>query len=578
MKMKSKRAILSKICIKIYPKNNEESLNKELSKHNHLSYGIDIRSTCRRYVYLTFACFVPLHGSVTYAADEKSRPRLFENTFAQVFESKKNENPNQINTQSMSNFNLDPINSYELPRITLYKSSDSEQISKQQDSQTTGTKKDGAFQSKNNGLNGQIITNLGLHASPVSTRKMDFYEAIKEVLQLRPEITQSIANVSAQDANIDASRAQYFPQISGGISTGDFSSSNRGSQIMNVSATQMLYDFGKIKSEVGINEARLQQSQVEVLVNIDDLSSQTANAIINIKRYQELLNIANEQLNGIGFIANIARLRAQAGISTQADPIQAQSNYEAAQSTKILYETNLRQFQQKLRTFIGYDISNVDWQIPDSLVSQSALYEDPEFNKVTRIMLAQTGVEVAKLQKQRTRLSSYPTLNLKGTLSQALNGVNPSNNKNNGFDSSIMVEATSNFYQGGAIAAQSRSANYAEQAAKAQVQTAYLEVVDQMRLIREEVSNKQRQIEVLMQRKKTAMKTKELYQEQYKLGTRTIIDLLNAEQAIHVAAQEIMTARYDIYSAIIRYIEITGRSRDVYGLNHISIQGVEINP
>ncbi|BCT89448.1 hypothetical protein RYU24_18530 [Acinetobacter variabilis] len=38
-------------------------------------------------------------------------------------------------------------------------------------------------------------------------------------------------------------------------------------------------------------------------------------------------------------------------------------------------------------------------------------------------------------------------------------------------------------------------------------------------------------MDVLAQRRETTVRTKELYQEQYKLGTRTVVDLLNAEQA-----------------------------------------------
>lgn len=139
-----------------------------------------------------------------------------------------------------------------------------------------------------------------------------------------------------------------------------------------------------------------------------------------------------------------------------------------------------------------------------------------------------------------------------------------------------MLEASSTFFQGGAISARNRAASYAEEAAKAQVSTVYLDVLDQTRLIQTEVESKQKQMVVLAQRRETTKRTKELYQEQYKLGTRTVVDLLNAEQAIHGAAQEIEAARYDIYTALIRYIEITGRSRAVYQLNNTPIQGLEV--
>lgn len=181
-------------------------------------------------------------------------------------------------------------------------------------------------------------------------------------------------------------------------------------------------------------------------------------------------------------------------------------------------------------------------------------------------------------KKDQARLSPYPTISVKGSLSQAMNGRNPNNNEDDGFYNSVMIEASSNLYQGGAIRSQTRAASYAEEAARAQVNTVYLDVLDQVRLIREQIENKQKQMGVLSQRRATTVRTKELYQEQYKLGTRTVVDLLNAEQAIHSAAQEIESARYDIYSAIVQYIQVTGRTRDIYALNRISIQESEVQP
>ncbi|ENU31418.1 hypothetical protein F991_00561 [Acinetobacter sp. CIP-A165] len=182
----------------------------------------------------------------------------------------------------------------------------------------------------------------------------------------------------------------------------------------------------------------------------------------------------------------------------------------------------------------------------------------------------------ARSQKIQTKVSNYPTLAVKGELSQAIHGRNPNNDKNGGFDSAIMLEASSQFYQGGATSSRIRAASFAEEAAKAQVNTVYLNVLDQIRTSREQIENKQRQMQVLAGQQATTVRTRELYQEQYKLGTRTLVDLLNAEQAIHSANTEVEIARYDIYSSIAQYIAATGRSRQAYDLNNIKIQGFEV--
>lgn len=492
-------------------------------------------------LYLSLALLLP----ATFASANTEQPSSVKSKISQIWQPKPNDQANTIKIDDFNRLFTNTSSVQELPKISA--------------AATTG------------------MPSHSVRSVAVAKRsQLDFLDAIRQALQRRPEITQGIAEVAQQQANIDTVKSQYFPQISGGFNTGDFTTGERGRQVFSISATQMLYDFGKIKSAVTVEQAKLMRDQAQLLLEIDDISYQVANAIVNIKRYEELVKIADQQISGIGRIAEIARLRAQAGISSQADPIQAQSNLEAAQSTKVVQEAQLHQYQQKLRTLLGYDVSSTNVNMPSFLVEKAGLYDEIDFKNVSKMIAAQTAVQIAKFQKQQTKLNAYPTLNIKGSLSQAVNGRNPNNNEDDGFYNSIMLEASSTFFQGGAISARNRAASYAEEAAKAQVSTVYLDVLDQTRLIQTEVESKQKQMVVLAQRRETTKRTKELYQEQYKLGTRTVVDLLNAEQAIHGAAQEIEAARYDIYAALIRYIEITGRSRAVYQLNNTPIQGFEV--
>jgi adhesin transport system outer membrane protein len=191
----------------------------------------------------------------------------------------------------------------------------------------------------------------------------------------------------------------------------------------------MLFDFGKVKSGVNTEQAKLSLEQAKVLIKIDDISLDVAQTIINIQRYQKLIQIANQQISGIRRIQEMANLRANAGISSQADPVQAQSYLQSAQSALIAQQSLLAQYQQHLNTLLGFDVNNVQWAIPDDLVQQSDLYSAPQFNIIPQMIAAQAGIDVARSQKQQTQLSRYPTLSVKGELSQALHGRNPNNDK-----------------------------------------------------------------------------------------------------------------------------------------------------
>lgn len=487
-------------------------------------------------------CVVAFSVQTVYAETPNEQYHTLKNNLSQLFAPKSSEDFKVANMQKLSNFSVNP-STIELPIVG----------------------------------SSHAIDNVpsALWQSELKVLK----DAVKIAVQRNPEISQTLATLAAQNANIDVAKAGYYPQITGGINTGNLTKkSARGQQILALNATQMLYDFGKVKSGVNTEQAKLALEQAKVLIKIDDISLDVAQTVINIQRYQKLIKIANQQIVGITRIQEMANLRANAGISSQADPVQAQSYLQSAQSALIAQQSLLAQYQQHLHTLLGFDPSNAQWTIPEDLVQQSDLYSAPQFNIIPQMIAAQAGIEVARSQKLQTQLTRYPTLSVKGELSQALHGRNPNNDKDGGFDSAIMLEATSQFYQGGATSSQIKAASFAEEAAKAQVNAIYLQVLDQIRTSREQIENKQRQMQVLMSRQATTVRTKELYQEQYKLGTRSLVDLLNAEQAIHGANSELETARYDIYSSIAQYIATTGRSRQAYDLNNIQIQGFEVQP
>lgn len=404
----------------------------------------------------------------------------------------------------------------------------------------------------------------------------NFYQAISIALQRNPLISEAVLGIRRQNESIDIEKGKYFPQVSGGMQTGDFTSKHKGEQELNLTVLQMIYDFGKVKSNVNTEKALLSVEQAKVLVSVDSISYQVVTNIINIIKYKELIRISKQQISGIQDILNIANMRAKAGISSQADPIQAQSFLQSAQSQLILNESYLMQYELRLSNLLGFSSENTAWKIPENFVKLSGLYEDLDFKSMPKILIAKAELEAAKEQKKGVELSYYPTITLKARASQLLNRADASSNQNNNFDSSIMLEATSNFYQGGTVSAKNRAASFVEQIAKAKIQSIYLELDVALRNARSEVDNKQRQMEVLLARQRTSIKKRELYQEQYKLGTRSILDLLNTEMSIHTSSTDLDIARYDIYQIIANFIQLSGKSRHIYQLNNTLIQGFEV--
>lgn len=407
---------------------------------------------------------------------------------------------------------------------------------------------------------------------------LDFIQTIYMAVQRHPSIAQTLSLVSQQQAGVDEAKAGYWPQIQAGISTGRLGTPDAGRQLFTVSASQMLYDFGKVKNSVAAAEAIENRQKAQVLKQVDSIASQTATVLVNINRYQRLQDIAQAQVQGVGRIMEIARLRANAGISSQADPIQAKTRYEAAQSNLLFVQSSLLEWRQRLRTLIGPDIPAQIADIPLTLLEPAHLQRDPEMAQIPDVLIAEAERQSAISQLNAAKAKRMPTLSLDTSLSKAFNGPNPNNGKDDGRYGSVMLSVNSIIAQGGALMASQRAAGYAEQAARSAIDAAYLNAMDQARVYREQIRGGQARLQVLAELEQSSSRTKELYQEQYKLGTRSVLDLLNAEQEIHQAASDRENTRYDIWTNVVNYINVTGQARAAYALNHTNIQGVDIEP
>ena len=110
------------------------------------------------------------------------------------------------------------------------------------------------------------------------------------------------------------------------------------------------------------------------------------------------------------------------------------------------------------------------------------------------------------------------------------------------------------------------------------METAFLEADDQVRSFREQLNGARERIQVLSDRRKSINEVRDLYREQYTLGTRSILDLLNAEQEIFQAAQDEENVRHDLWQAWVGMVAATGLSRDIYGISGAMVQGMVVSP
>ena len=151
------------------------------------------------------------------------------------------------------------------------------------------------------------FSQLAFSEDSIFKKPIQLSEAVLRANEWHPHIKESRAKLIQQGYAIDVAEAGYYPQINGGLRGGYEGSGNEGgvSQSLLLSASQMLYDFGKVSSAVEAEQAILSQQQAELLLTIDEIAQKTASAVIEVWRFQELENKAQEQVLSLEEVMNL---------------------------------------------------------------------------------------------------------------------------------------------------------------------------------------------------------------------------------------------------------------------------------
>ncbi len=409
---------------------------------------------------------------------------------------------------------------------------------------------------------------------------LELTQAVRQAVSRHPSITDAIATLSQQSGGVAIARAGYFPKLQMGLGggTNNGSSSSDNGTLASASVSQMLYDFGKVSGAVSRSEAEVRRQQSTVLKQIDSIAQQTADAVVMLHRYQALEEIARNQVEAVEKVFGLSQLRANAGLSTKADPIQAESRVDSARANLLQVTYSYTQWRERLRTLLGGPVPKVIAPLPEKLVSTLRLDTAPDAGLLPDVLIAQADRRAAVALLEVANAQRYPTVSLDASINKALGGNNPSTAQHNGTYHTVMLNLSSVLYQGGAINGQIRAATAAEEAARQRIEVAQLNASDVTRSIREQAAGAQARIGVLAARKRSILAARDLYREQYTLGTRSILDLLNAEQEIHQAAADEESVLHDFWQSRIAYVGATGQSREFYGLNNTNVQGMELLP
>ncbi|ADZ93226.1 TolC family outer membrane protein [Marinomonas mediterranea] len=394
------------------------------------------------------------------------------------------------------------------------------------------------------------LASLSANASAISLE-----EATYIAIENSPEVRQAVSSYREGLTNTEITRrGGLYPRIdlSAGIgheTTYDFQQSGEDVDLtrreLSLSLTQPIYDGSLSKNETKRLSEETEASRWQALSAVENTALEVAEAYANVLRFRELVDLADLNLETHTRIFKQIRLKSNAGVGRQSDLSQITARLAKAKSNRLSAVNNLRNAESQYKKVVGeLPQEEMIYPVPDREQLPKDLDDalDQAMTKNPAIEGAYWDVKATDSFISATKADNLPTINFE--LARTFNN-NLDGNENPSEDLTAMFRLTYNLYSGGLTKRRTQVANEQNtQAREVQRRTqreteltvrqswaAYEATLEQKEHIREYViATKESQI---------------AYEKQFRLGRRTLLDVLDSENELFQARQDYVNTDYD---------------------------------
>jgi len=412
----------------------------------------------------------------------------------------------------------------------------------------------------------------GASTQPADKGPLTLETAVRRAVSYHPSVVEAVSRLNQQGEALNEARAGYRPRLSWGVNTDFDSGAGDYRPSLEVSGSQMIYDFGKVDGRVQIATAGIAGRKSQVLMAVDDLIRETAHAAIELQRNQALAGVARDQVKDTGAILDLVRSRTEKGASTRSDELQAEARVQAAEATTLEVQAQTRRWTSALAALTGTSGAMARGADVPGWLSAACDSADPDWSRVPAVMQADAERASAVAQIGLSRAESLPTLSLDAGVGTDLTRIGSSDP-----DYTIGLNVKGSLYNGGESGARRAAAGHALRSSEAAKLRAQVGIRRSLTEATGQISSMRALLASLSKRQAMMDETRDLYRTQYlELGTRTLLDLLNADQEFHAARFDEINIRYDLQRLGIDCAYNTGNLRGNFSLEGKPLFGVTL--
>ncbi len=397
-------------------------------------------------------------------------------------------------------------------------------------------------------------------------------QTIRETIQNNPDILISQKDRRSIQEALKEAQAAYLPKLKVNLGYGIANDINVNTQTLpdptptmpprevNLTLDQMLFDGFATKWDVARNTARVNSAGYKVISTIDDTVQRNVEVYLGVLREQELVELTQQNLAFHEAIHKMINLRVRNGLSRKADLFQASGRLSLARSNVYAELSNVKDAEANFYRTIGLAPENLSLPshpnkryLPSTLIEaiNIALKNNPV------VKTADADINAAVAQHNFAYAANYPRFDLELNVNRDRNtgGVRGAS-----FEEYAKVRMSYNLYNGGADISKQQETAFQEQESKDIRQRAIRQLVEAVKLTWDSLITARKQLSWLKQHQIQAQETVKAYAQEYRIGQRTLLDLLDSQNELFSAKRAYVQGRYELMLAEYRIIRDMGLS------------------
>lgn len=402
---------------------------------------------------------------------------------------------------------------------------------------------------------------------------MSLKDAVALAVSTNPEVGSIANNRRAVNQELRQGHALFYPQLDLQADAGPEYSDNSNVEATgrddrtlfrkraSLTLSQLLFDGGFAANEVERQKARVRSAANRVEETAEFVALDAVEAYLEVLRQRERVRIAEDNVAAHRDILSLVGRRAKAGGGGIAEVRQTEARLAAAQSTLVQARGDLSDAEALFLRVVG--------QAPDTLTEPTppvnrtpASIEDAVALAVENsptIDFARADVAAAEAEADQARSSLYPDfrLELGGTAQDNIEGQTDTE-----YSASALVVMRWNLYRGGADEARIRELKYRLAEAADKLRTSEREISEDARNSWNALQESGENVDVLEDRVEASQRTRDVYRQQFDIGQRGLLDLLDSDNELFLARDSLVTARYAEIFALYRLLATAGMLLD----------------